>query len=396
MWFRVDDGFYSHPKVFAASPAALGLWVVAGSWSSASGTGGHIPTHALGRLLPGAEALADELVIAGLWETTDAGYRFHDWEGYNPSAAEARAAKDRQASGGKLGNHRRWHQARGVVDPSCPWCTDRSPDRLSDRTPDRVPDRSTDRTSDRGAESHPIPTDPADASDASPAAIGSDRPPGPNRPVPDTPTPVDQHTHPPSGHRLPDGGTDSGANPPSRPDPSRPAQVSPWSVGGVGESADAGASGMTDSDMLPAPYIDPITNPAPAKRKKADPKGHRLPDDFTVTDDMRAWAAEKAPGAGWDDHEAFCDYWRGIPGARGRKTDWVATWRNWMRKASAEPGRSRGTRTGDPAPRSTTSERVEGWLNLSNTTDTADTAAPGSQMALEAPAHQEVTPWPAA
>ena len=28
----------------------------------------------------------------------------------------------------------------------------------------------------------------------------------------------------------------------------------------------------------------------------------------------------------------FRDYWAAIPGAKGRKTDWPATWRNWCRR----------------------------------------------------------------
>jgi hypothetical protein len=47
---------------------------------------------------------------------------------------------------------------------------------------------------------------------------------------------------------------------------------------------------------------------------------------------MAGWAREKAPSCGPADHEAFCDYWQGVPGAKGRKTDWAATWRNWMRR----------------------------------------------------------------
>jgi hypothetical protein len=27
------------------------------------------------------------------------------------------------------------------------------------------------------------------------------------------------------------------------------------------------------------------------------------------------------------------DHWRAQPGTRGRKSDWDATWRNWMRRA---------------------------------------------------------------
>ncbi len=35
----------------------------------------------------------------------------------------------------------------------------------------------------------------------------------------------------------------------------------------------------------------------------------------------------------------FSDYWRGVPGAKGRKLDWDATWRNWCR--SERPGSAR-------------------------------------------------------
>lgn len=98
-WFKVDDSFHSHSKVWATSPAALGLWVVAGSWSSKSLSDGFVPDHALARLLPGAESLAEELVAAGLWTRTKGGFRFHDWQEYNPSAeqveAERGAAKER-------------------------------------------------------------------------------------------------------------------------------------------------------------------------------------------------------------------------------------------------------------------------------------------------------------
>ena len=32
--------------------------------------------------------------------------------------------------------------------------------------------------------------------------------------------------------------------------------------------------------------------------------------------------------------DKFRDYWRSVPGAKGLKLDWDATWRNWLRKAS--------------------------------------------------------------
>jgi hypothetical protein len=98
-WFKVDDSFHSHPKVLAASPAALGLWVVAGSWSGSNLSDGFVPDHVLPRLLPDAASLARDLVAAGLWKRTRGGYRFHDWNEFNPVAetvqAERAAARER-------------------------------------------------------------------------------------------------------------------------------------------------------------------------------------------------------------------------------------------------------------------------------------------------------------
>lgn len=93
-WFKVDDSFHSHPKVLACDPAALGLWVVAGAWCSSSLTDGFVPDYALPRLLPGADELARNLVAAGLWRRTKGGYRFHDWNSYNPSSEAVKAERE--------------------------------------------------------------------------------------------------------------------------------------------------------------------------------------------------------------------------------------------------------------------------------------------------------------
>lgn len=84
-WFKVDDALHSHPKVMAAPLAALGLWVVAGSWSAANLTDGFVAVQVLPRLHPDAVTLADELVTAGLWKRAKGGYQFHDWANYQPS-----------------------------------------------------------------------------------------------------------------------------------------------------------------------------------------------------------------------------------------------------------------------------------------------------------------------
>jgi len=63
-------------------------------------------------------------------------------------------------------------------------------------------------------------------------------------------------------------------------------------------------------------------------------KGTRLPDDFSISEEMRSWAMTKHPSTDIEaETEAFVDYWRGVAGAKGVKMDWLATWRNWIRRS---------------------------------------------------------------
>lgn len=97
VWFKVDDSFHSHPKVLATEPAALGLWVVAGSWCGDNLSNGLVPLHVLPRLLPDAATLAETLVTAGLWKRTRGGYQFHQWGDWQPSKDEVLGQRRRNA-----------------------------------------------------------------------------------------------------------------------------------------------------------------------------------------------------------------------------------------------------------------------------------------------------------
>lgn len=119
-WFKIDDGFWSHPKVLELSPEALALWVRAGSYSAGHLTDGEVKRSTL-RLLGAADSLADELVANGLWDLDPAGnsWWFHDWEQYQPSATatkEKRAALSVERSrAGANGAAKRW-QKDGKTD----------------------------------------------------------------------------------------------------------------------------------------------------------------------------------------------------------------------------------------------------------------------------------------
>lgn len=60
-----------------------------------------------------------------------------------------------------------------------------------------------------------------------------------------------------------------------------------------------------------------------------------IPDDFGLTDDMRAWAKSKGVlGNLARETERFADYWKG---SGKTKADWVATWRNWISREADDP-----------------------------------------------------------
>lgn len=65
----------------------------------------------------------------------------------------------------------------------------------------------------------------------------------------------------------------------------------------------------------------------------------QLPSEFGISQEMRTWAELKTPQVDIDrEHEMFCDHWR----AHGKPmADWMATWRNWMRRAPQFKGAMR-------------------------------------------------------
>lgn len=88
--------------------------------------------------------------------------------------------------------------------------------------------------------------------------------------------------------------------------------------------------GVTPRELL-TPSGEPPDTATAAKTAK---RGTRVPDPFTITEEMARWASAE----GWQQRdaervtEAFVDYWRAQPGAKGVKVDWPATWRNWLRR----------------------------------------------------------------
>jgi uncharacterized protein YdaU (DUF1376 family) len=82
------------------------------------------------------------------------------------------------------------------------------------------------------------------------------------------------------------------------------------------------------------PNQEPITNNQEPKVKTQ--RGSRLPTDWSLPQDWKAWAENERPDLLINKvADSFKDFWISKPGAGGVKLNWEATWRNWIRSQSA-------------------------------------------------------------
>lgn len=97
--------------------------------------------------------------------------------------------------------------------------------------------------------------------------------------------------------------------------------------------------GAADRDTSPA---------APSSQARMTAKtatGTRLPDDWKLPKSWGEWAIAEHPALTEDEIRRqaamFADHWHGKAGKDGRKADWGATWRNWIRRAVELPSNRR-------------------------------------------------------
>ena len=119
-----------------------------------------------------------------------------------------------------------------------------------------------------------------------------------------------------------------------------------------GSSAEVRANNKRSSDQVRDPRPDPTrsssgttslppevpTHP-PASMPRSNGKGTRIPEPFVVDEAMKDWAVDRGYTAEWcmQQTERFINYWTAKPGKDGTKSDWRATWRNWILKAADDP-----------------------------------------------------------
>lgn len=137
---------------------------------------------------------------------------------------------------------------------------------------------------------------------------------------------------------LEKGFADPSPYPPGNPEPDSTANG----------AADPSAETRPRAGLLQPP-ISGLQTDLSAQPPRDRRQGARMPDPFPVDAEMVAWVHEKCPHVdGKRETERFEDHWRGKAGKDGRKLDWVATWRNWMRTAEDRQGpRDRPSRQQD-------------------------------------------------
>lgn len=128
--------------------------------------------------------------------------------------------------------------------------------------------------------------------------------------------------------------------------------------GGSTSATPPSSTGATPLTQEKNPEMNPQGNllvaPEGAPPKKG--QGQRLPEGWMPPREDIDRMRQTCPGVDLRfEHERFTDYWIAQPGAKGRKSNWAATWRNWIRKAHEN---TRNTH------RSTTDDRVQDGLDL--------------------------------
>ena len=97
MWIRLDDTFWTHPKLERLSDRAYRLYLRSIGYAAQHLTDGVIDQTAL-RTLGAARKTCEELVTSGCWDIVpDGGYVVHDYLDFNPSREQVMDRRRKEA-----------------------------------------------------------------------------------------------------------------------------------------------------------------------------------------------------------------------------------------------------------------------------------------------------------
>jgi len=90
---------------------------------------------------------------------------------------------------------------------------------------------------------------------------------------------------------------------------------------------------VSRGDKLGKSGVTPVgTQNININHKETKRTATRIPEDFWPSKELLEWHAEHFEEVDWKlETHKFVDYWSSVSGGKGMKTDWQATWRNWIR-----------------------------------------------------------------
>ncbi|ASR86433.1 replication initiation protein [Mycobacterium phage Arib1] len=314
-WFNVDDGFANSKPVLRIPRRyrcqAIGLWTLAGSWSAKELTDGFIPDHTIEEFA-GTPAIAEHLVRAGLWTKVEGGWQFENWAKWQKTKAQVLTYRAADADRKRKARSR----IKPVPDPTVTGLMEQVSDDLTGLM-EQVSTCESGTRHMRDSDASGLKTAGQQGvsgmdSERTNAGVPCGIPAESAQPLP-TPLPTPEPTTKESGAR-------------------------------------------SDSRHLPA--VAHSAPDAPAKTAR----GSRLPEGWMPDEATIAAMREQFPHVNLRaEHDKFVDYWRSIPGAKGRKTDWLATWRNWIRRAAESAPRTPAAAAAAPGGLGKPSKKALGW-----------------------------------
>lgn len=97
----------------------------------------------------------------------------------------------------------------------------------------------------------------------------------------------------------------------------------------------ATVSNLRCHSVIAEPVIEPVSNKNKTREavSKPETRGTRIPETFEP--DGKAFELSETLNLTSQEFQvqldSFLDYWRAVPGAKGRKLNWQSTFRNWLR-----------------------------------------------------------------
>lgn len=119
-YIKVHDGMPDHWKIEALSDRAFRLLIETWCWCSRHLNDGRFPESSWKRR--GTPKARKEIEATGLVQVVDGQVVMHDYLEHQRSAGQVEEIREKKRMGAALANHKRWHEARSIVDPECRYC----------------------------------------------------------------------------------------------------------------------------------------------------------------------------------------------------------------------------------------------------------------------------------